>query len=68
MVTLEGGEGGLLSIRSGCVRLDGREIDAGATILLPPDEGERSLTVDAMGSVRVLRAVYGPGRGFVRRS
>ena len=67
MVALGDGEGGLLSIRSGRVRMDDHEIGAGATVLLPPTEGERSLAVDAVGSTRVLRAVYGPGRGFVLR-
>jgi hypothetical protein len=67
-VALDDGEGGLLAIREGRVRLEGREIGAGATVLLPPAEGEQSVTVEAQGATRILRAVYGPGQGFVRRS
>jgi redox-sensitive bicupin YhaK (pirin superfamily) len=66
-VALDDGEGGLLSIQEGRVQLGDREIDEGATILLPPAEGERSLSVKAVGSARLLRAVYGPGHGLVRR-
>jgi redox-sensitive bicupin YhaK (pirin superfamily) len=67
-VTLNDEEGGLLSIQEGQVRLDDHEISEGTTILLPPAEGERSLTVKAVGSARVLRVVHGPGHGFVRRT
>ena len=67
-VTLNDGEGGLLSIQEGQVQLDDHEIGEGATILLSPTEGERSLTVIAVGSTRVLRVVHGPGHGFIRRT
>lgn len=67
-VTLGDEEGGLMSIQEGQVKLDGRIISHGATILLPPAEGERRLTVQAVGSARILRAVHGPGHGFVRRA
>jgi hypothetical protein len=67
-VTLSDGEGGLLSIQEGQVQLDDREIGQGATILLPPAGGKRSLTVKAVGSARVLRAVHGRGHGLVRRA
>jgi redox-sensitive bicupin YhaK (pirin superfamily) len=65
---LEDGEGGLLSIREGQVQLDEQLVDAGATILAPPAGGKRIIRVKASGPARLLRAVYGPGHGFVRRS
>jgi redox-sensitive bicupin YhaK (pirin superfamily) len=67
-MTLGNREGGLLSIREGQVRLDDRLLDEGATILVPPAQGARSITVKAVGPARLLRVVHGPGRGFVRRS
>lgn len=65
---LDDGEGGLLSIREGQVKLDDQVLKAGATILVPPAEGKRSLRVEATGPARLLRAVHGPGHGLVRRS
>lgn len=67
-VKLEDREGGLLSIREGQVRLEDQVIGEGATILLPPAKGERRVSVQAIGPVRLLRVVHGPGHGFVRRS
>jgi redox-sensitive bicupin YhaK (pirin superfamily) len=64
-VVLSDGEGGLLSVREGSVQLDAHEIKEGATILLPPAERARSLTVQSVGLARILRVVYGPGHGFV---
>lgn len=66
-VKLSDGEGALLSIREGQVRVDDRRIGPGDTILMPPAAGERALTVGAVSSVRLLRAVYGTGHGFIRR-
>lgn len=62
------GEGGLLSIREGQVRLDDQVLGEGVTILLPPAEEARSISVNAIGPARVLRVVHGPGHGLVRRS
>jgi redox-sensitive bicupin YhaK (pirin superfamily) len=67
-VTLGDGEGGLLSVREGQIRLDDQVLGEGATILLPPAKGERSISVKAVGSARLLRAVHGPGHGSVRRA
>ena len=67
-VRLSDREGGLLSIQEGQVELDDQQIRQGATIVLPPAEGERNLTVRAVGKARVLRVVHGPGYGFVRQS
>jgi redox-sensitive bicupin YhaK (pirin superfamily) len=65
---LRHGEGGLLAAREGRVGLDGAELQAGATVLVPPAEGERTITLEARGPARVFRAVHGPGHGLVRRS
>jgi hypothetical protein len=67
-MALSDGEGGLLSIREGQVRLDDQVLDEGATILLPPVEGARGIEVTAIGPTRILRVVHGPGHGLVRRS
>jgi hypothetical protein len=67
-MALGDGEGGLLSIREGQVRLDGQVLGEGVTILLPPAEKERSISVNAVGPTRILRVVHGPGHGLVRRS
>jgi len=66
-VRLADGEGALVSIREGSIVLDGREIGSGATVVFPPAQGERNATVRTTNGARVLRAVYGPGLGFVRR-
>ena len=67
-IALGDGEGGLLSIREGQIRLDDQVLDEGVTILLPPAEEARSIEVTAIGPARILRVVHGPGRGLVRRS
>jgi redox-sensitive bicupin YhaK (pirin superfamily) len=67
-VALGDREGGLLSVQAGRVRLDGHDLNRGATVVIPPAAGERTLTVEAVGPARVLRVVHGPGHGFVRRS
>jgi redox-sensitive bicupin YhaK (pirin superfamily) len=66
--TFDDGEGGLLAVREGRVRLDGEQVGEGGTVLVPPATGQRTLTLEAAGPARVFRAVYGPGHGLVRRS
>jgi redox-sensitive bicupin YhaK (pirin superfamily) len=66
-IALGDGEGGLLSIREGQVRLDDQVMGEGVTILLPPAEEARSISVHAIGPARILRVVHGPGHGLVRR-
>jgi redox-sensitive bicupin YhaK (pirin superfamily) len=65
-VKLADGEGGLVSVQEGSVTLDGAAIAQGQTVVLPPAEGERSITLEATAPARLLRTVYGPGHGFVR--
>lgn len=64
---LDEGEGGLLSIRTGQVRLDEHVIDQGSTVLAPPARGKRQLIIEAASPARVLRVVYGPGYGLLLR-
>lgn len=61
------GEGGLASAREGSCRLDdGAELVPGATLIAPPADEPRSLTLRAEGPTRLIRVVHGPGHGFVR--
>jgi redox-sensitive bicupin YhaK (pirin superfamily) len=70
-ILLKDGEGGLLSVQEGSVRVEpqGPEVGEKGTVLLPPARGERTLSVRATGPgpARVLRAVYGPGYGLIVR-
>jgi redox-sensitive bicupin YhaK (pirin superfamily) len=64
---LGAGEGGLVSIREGVVILpDGRELGSGSTLVAPPAEHPRSLSLRAEQPTRLIRVVHGPGHGFVR--
>lgn len=61
------GEGGLVSVREGSCRLDdGAELVPGATLIAPPADEPRSLTLRAEAPTRLIRVVHGPGHGFVR--
>jgi len=62
---LGAGEGGLLSVRTGSVSLDGAGLGRRWTALLPPAPAARSLTLAAPNGGRVLRAAFGPGYGLV---
>jgi redox-sensitive bicupin YhaK (pirin superfamily) len=68
MTALGNGEGGLLSIWEGQIRLDDQLHSEGVTILLPPAEQARSISVSAIGPARILRIVHGHGHGLVRQS
>lgn len=67
-VALDDREGGLLSVQEGRLQLNGQELEPGTTVLIPTAEGKRSLSLQAIGSARLLRVVHGPGHGFLRRS
>jgi redox-sensitive bicupin YhaK (pirin superfamily) len=62
------GEGGLVSVREGRVRVDdgGEELVPGVTLLAPPAREPRSLRLRAEQPSRVVRVVHGPGHGFLR--
>jgi redox-sensitive bicupin YhaK (pirin superfamily) len=64
-VDLEPGEGAVLSVREGEVRIDGGRLVPGATLVAPPAEDRRSLHLVAERPSRVVRTVHGPGHGFV---
>ena len=64
-VDLEPGEGAVLSVREGDVRIDGDRLVPGATLIAPPAEDRRSLHLVAERPARLVRVVHGPGHGFV---
>lgn len=66
-VDVAAGEGALVFPLQGEVEIDGRRLGAEETGLLPPEQHERAVTVRALTAARVLRAVHGPGRGFIQR-
>jgi redox-sensitive bicupin YhaK (pirin superfamily) len=62
------GEGGLVSVREGRVRLaqEGEVLSVGETLIAPPADVPRTLVFRANAPSRVIRVVYGPGHGLVR--
>ncbi len=67
---LDNGEGGLVSVREGVVRIedDDVEIRPGFTLVAPPSDEPRTLRLRAPEPTRIVRVVHGPGHGFVRGS
>jgi redox-sensitive bicupin YhaK (pirin superfamily) len=65
VLSLEAGEGGLASVRSGRVRVDEHDLVPGQTLLAPPSEELRTIRLRAEEPSRVIRVVHGPGHGFV---
>jgi redox-sensitive bicupin YhaK (pirin superfamily) len=57
-------EGGLASVRTGRVAIDGTPLDAGATVIFPPG-APRTAPLRATQPSRIVRVVHGPGQGFV---
>jgi redox-sensitive bicupin YhaK (pirin superfamily) len=70
VLELGAGEGGLLNVREGGVRIiDGDDaLSPGATLILPPADDTRSLGLRAEQPTRLIRVVHGPGHGFVRET
>jgi hypothetical protein len=62
------GEGGLVSVREGSVRVLGEEeaLGAGVTVVAPPGEEPGALVIEADEPSRIVRVVHGPGHGFIR--
>jgi redox-sensitive bicupin YhaK (pirin superfamily) len=67
-VELSRGEGGLISVRQGTVRIDGtgEGLTPGRTLVVPPAEEAREFRLRSEQLTRVVRVVHGPGHGFVR--
>lgn len=58
-------EGGLVSVQSGTIGLNGESFEYGMTVLFPPMREPRHFELRAVGDARVLRVVHGPGFGLV---
>jgi redox-sensitive bicupin YhaK (pirin superfamily) len=62
------GEGGLVSVREGSVRISGHDepLGAGVSIVVPPAEEPGALAIEAEEASRIIRVVHGAGHGFIR--
>ena len=61
------GEGALASVREGEVRLeDGERLSPGTTLVAPPADEPRTVTLTTDGPARMIRVIHGRGHGFVR--
>ena len=62
------GEGALVSVRKGRVRIEGEREDLipGATLLAPPADEPRAVRLRAAEPTLLIRVLHGPGHGFVR--
>lgn len=58
------GEGGLLFVVAGVVSCESTEMSESCTLLYPPADSPRSVSVIATAPSRVLRVVHGPGFGL----
>jgi redox-sensitive bicupin YhaK (pirin superfamily) len=67
---LDAGDGGLLSVREGSVRVEGTDetLAPGTTLIIPSATEPGSLTIEEVEPSRVIRAIHGPGYGFVREA
>jgi redox-sensitive bicupin YhaK (pirin superfamily) len=61
-------EGGLLSVRSGNLEIEGAgvKLGPGSTLILPPSQGRDGVRLRALDPSRVVRVTHGPGHGLVR--
>jgi redox-sensitive bicupin YhaK (pirin superfamily) len=64
---LAAGEGGLVSVREGAVRVEGGSelLRPGSTLIAPPADRPRTLGLRAQQPTRLIRVVHGPGHGLV---
>jgi redox-sensitive bicupin YhaK (pirin superfamily) len=63
------GEGGVLAVRRGRVSVEGKDpevLEEGATLILPPADQARTISVRADSAARLFRVRHGPGYGFVQ--
>jgi redox-sensitive bicupin YhaK (pirin superfamily) len=66
-VVLGAGEGGLIYVQTGEVRLDGAKLARSDCVLFPALSAERGFLVHALSQARVLRVVHGEGFGLQRQ-
>jgi redox-sensitive bicupin YhaK (pirin superfamily) len=66
MLELANGEGGVVSVREGAIRVDGEELGPGSTVVAPPADEPRTVQLQAEQPSRLVRVVHGPGHGFVQ--
>ena len=64
-LSLASDEGGVVSVRSGEVELEGQSLVPGTTVVVPPADTSRALVLTAVQASRILRVAHGPGQGFV---
>ena len=61
------GEGAVVSVREGEVRIDdGERLRPATSLVIPPAADPRAVVLTAEQPSRVIRVVHGPGHGFVR--
>jgi redox-sensitive bicupin YhaK (pirin superfamily) len=63
---LGAGEGALVYPLAGAIAFGGDELRPGRSLILSPMETERQVALRAESDARVLRGVFGPGRGLIR--
>ncbi len=63
-LSLAPGEGGVVSVRSGEVELEGRSLVPGTTVVVPPADTPRDLVLTAVQASRIIRVGHGPGQGL----
>ncbi|OLC56213.1 MAG: hypothetical protein AUH85_07210 [Chloroflexi bacterium 13_1_40CM_4_68_4] len=66
-MSLGDSEGGLLWVEHGTVDVGEHELAGHATVIVPPEAGDRVIVVEAREPARILRVIFGPGYGLVRR-
>jgi len=64
------GEGGLVSVRDGRVRVAGDDavLCEGATLIAPPATEPRTIRLRAEEPSRIVRVAHGTGHGFIRQA
>lgn len=63
-LVLAADEGGLVALREGSLRLDGRSLGSQASVLFPPASAPRRFRLETESGARILRVVHGPGFGL----
>jgi redox-sensitive bicupin YhaK (pirin superfamily) len=66
-IRLGAGEGGLIFVQSGQLRLDGAKLSLSDSVLFSPQDRERRFVLEVLSEARVLRVVHGEGFGLQRQ-